>query len=121
MNVSGMAMAGNRLMLKYSVDMEGTPISTVMTLTPDGRASRAEMAIMDGQYEMAGHGREAGAGRAAARAQAVSAAAAGADDERGDRLHAEAAVRRAHAGRRSARASCCRPATAWSSSPRTPT
>ena len=55
-NVSGMAMAGNRLILRYSVDMGGTPISTVMTLTPDGPGLRAEMAVMDGQYELTGTG-----------------------------------------------------------------
>ena len=45
----------------------------------------------------------------------------GAADERGHRLHAEAALPAAHAGRGSRAASCCPPATAWSSSPPTPT
>ena len=32
----------------------GTPISSVLTLTPEGEGLRANMAVMDGQYEMAG-------------------------------------------------------------------
>ena len=35
-NVTDISLAGKNLVLKYFTDMQGTPISTVMTLTPDG-------------------------------------------------------------------------------------
>ena len=49
-------MAGNRLVLKYMTQAMGTMMSTVLTLTPDRPGVRANMAIMDGQYEMSGTG-----------------------------------------------------------------
>ncbi len=48
------AIAGNSLVLRYSTNFQGTPISTVMTLTPQGDVQRVQMAVMDGQYEMSG-------------------------------------------------------------------
>ena len=49
-------MAGKNLAVSYSIDMQGTAISSVLTLTPqaDAGVMRAQVAIMDGQYEMAG-------------------------------------------------------------------
>jgi len=54
--VTDILAAGNNLVLKYFISMQGTPISSVLTLTPDGAGLRATMAIMDGQYEMSGTG-----------------------------------------------------------------
>jgi mono/diheme cytochrome c family protein len=54
-NVTDISAAGNNLILKYSMSIQGTPISSVLTLTPDASGLRASMAIMDGQYEMAGN------------------------------------------------------------------
>jgi mono/diheme cytochrome c family protein len=53
-NVADISLAGKSLVLKYFTDMQGTAVSTVMTLTPEGQGLRASMAVMDGQYEMAG-------------------------------------------------------------------
>lgn len=53
-DVSDISAAGKSLVLKYTSAMQGTPISTVMTFTPDGAAMKVNMAVMDGQYEMAG-------------------------------------------------------------------
>jgi mono/diheme cytochrome c family protein len=53
-NVPDISLSGKSLVLKYVSDMQGTPLSTAITLTPDGTALRANMALMDGQYEMAG-------------------------------------------------------------------
>lgn len=55
-NVTDISLSGKSLVLRYVNSMQGTPISTVLTLTPDatGPSLRANMAMMDGQYEMAG-------------------------------------------------------------------
>jgi mono/diheme cytochrome c family protein len=53
-NVTDISLSGKSLVLKYVSDMQGTPLSRAITLTPDGAAMRANMALMDGQYEMAG-------------------------------------------------------------------
>ena len=53
-NVTDISMSGKSLVLRYVVNMQGTPLSTVLTLTPDGTAMKAAMTLMDGQYEMAG-------------------------------------------------------------------
>jgi mono/diheme cytochrome c family protein len=53
-NVGDISLAGKSLVLKYVTDMQGTSMSNVMTLTPDGAAMRANLSVMDGQYEMAG-------------------------------------------------------------------
>src|SRR5258708_28833476 len=52
--VPAISMSGESLVLRYTVDYQGMPISTVMTLTPQGTALRVAMAMMDGQYEMLG-------------------------------------------------------------------
>ncbi len=54
-NVTDVSLSGKSLVLKYVSDMQGAPISTVLTLMPDaaGPALRANMTI-NGQYEMAG-------------------------------------------------------------------
>src|SRR6266851_5439820 len=52
--VPALSMSGDGLVLKYALDYQGMPISTVMTLTPQGTALRVTMAMMDGQYEMFG-------------------------------------------------------------------
>jgi mono/diheme cytochrome c family protein len=51
---TSVSMSGTNLVVRYSLDFQGTPISTVLTLTPQGDLLRANMAVMDGQYEMAG-------------------------------------------------------------------
>ena len=53
-NVSDTSLAGNNLVLRYSTDLQGSPVPTTMTLTPDGQGLRVNMALMDGQFEMAG-------------------------------------------------------------------
>jgi mono/diheme cytochrome c family protein len=53
-NVTDISMAGNSLVLKYMTQAMGTAMSTALTLTPEGPGLRANMAIMDGQYEMPG-------------------------------------------------------------------
>src|SRR5262245_720373 len=55
-NVTDISLSGKTLVLKYVTNMQGTSLSTTLTLTPDaaGPTLRANMAIMDGQYEMAG-------------------------------------------------------------------
>jgi mono/diheme cytochrome c family protein len=52
--VPAISLSGESLVLRYTVDYQGMPISTVMTLTPQGTALRVAMAMMDGQYEMFG-------------------------------------------------------------------
>ncbi len=53
-DVSDISVVGNRLVLKYVTAAMGTAMSTVLTLTPEGPALRANLAVMDGQYEMSG-------------------------------------------------------------------
>ena len=55
-NVTDMSMSANRLVLRYVTEAMGTALPTVLTLTPEGPGLRANMAIMDGQYEMSGAG-----------------------------------------------------------------
>ena len=55
-NVTDISMSANRLVLKYITEAMGTALPTVLTLTPEGPGLRANMAIMDGQYEMSGAG-----------------------------------------------------------------
>ncbi|HTK77219.1 MAG TPA: hypothetical protein VL371_18270, partial [Gemmataceae bacterium] len=52
--VSDLSMAGNSLVLKYTTEYGGNSIPTVMTLTPQGQGLRAQMSMMEGQYEMFG-------------------------------------------------------------------
>jgi mono/diheme cytochrome c family protein len=53
-SVTEILAAGSSLLLKYFITMQGTPISSVLTLTPEGAGLRAAMAVMDGQFEMSG-------------------------------------------------------------------
>ncbi len=53
-NVTNISLSGKSLVLKYATEMQGTATSNVMTLTPDGAGMKASLAVMDGQYEMAG-------------------------------------------------------------------
>ena len=55
-NVTDISMSANRLVLKYVTEAMGTALPTVLTLTPEGPGLRANMAIMDGQYQMSGAG-----------------------------------------------------------------
>ncbi len=67
-NVSNISLAGKSLVLKYVTDMQGTPLSNVMTLTPDNEAIKVNLVVMDGQYEMAGTAVKQAAGAAPLRA-----------------------------------------------------
>ena len=101
-NVTDISLAGNRLVLKYMTAAMGTPISTVLTLTPEGQVLRANMAVMDGQYQMSGTGAKQAPG-APVRASGIRRRRARFSDERRDRLLAEASLSSAHAGRGSRR------------------
>jgi mono/diheme cytochrome c family protein len=57
-NVTDITMSDRSLVLKYVMQAMNTMMSTVLTLTPDGAATRASMAVMDGQYEIAGSARK---------------------------------------------------------------
>ncbi len=63
--VTDLAIAGKSLVLKYFIPTQATPISSVVTLTPDGANLRADIAVMDGQYEMTAVGTRQAAGDAA--------------------------------------------------------
>ena len=65
-NVTDISLAGKSLVLKYVTSMQGTPLSNVMTLTPDAAGMRANLAVMDGQYEMPGTAAKQAPGAAAA-------------------------------------------------------
>jgi mono/diheme cytochrome c family protein len=52
--VSDISKAGDSLVLRYVAQAMGQAMPTVLTLTPAGANLRATMAVMDGQYEMAG-------------------------------------------------------------------
>jgi mono/diheme cytochrome c family protein len=53
-NVADISLAQKSLVLKYMTSVQGTPLSNVLMLTPDGDGLRARLSIMDGQYEMNG-------------------------------------------------------------------
>jgi mono/diheme cytochrome c family protein len=61
-NVTNISVSRQSLILRYFSDFQGTPISTVLTLTPAGSGLRVEMAVMDGQYEMSGTATKQAAG-----------------------------------------------------------
>jgi mono/diheme cytochrome c family protein len=61
-DVSDISLSGKNLVLEYVSTMGGNPIPTVLTLTPDGAGLRANMAVMDGQFEMAGTATKQAAG-----------------------------------------------------------
>jgi mono/diheme cytochrome c family protein len=67
-NVSEISLAGKNLVLKYVTDMQGRALSNVMTLTPNGAGLDVSLAVMDGQYEMAGTAAKQAAGAAPVRA-----------------------------------------------------
>ena len=118
MNVTDISLAGNNLVLKYFSNMQGTPISTVMTLTPDGAGLRANMAVMDGQYQMSGTATKQAPG-APVRASGFGGGRGAATSERPTSRRSRPIARARPPRKRPA--SCCRPGTAWSSSPPTPT
>jgi mono/diheme cytochrome c family protein len=60
--VTDITVSGRSLVLKYVTQAFNTTLSTVLALTPDGTNVRANMAVMDGQYEMAGSARKLAAG-----------------------------------------------------------
>src|SRR4051812_37136831 len=64
--VSEISMTGKSLVLKYATDYQGTPIPTVMTLTPEGQGIKADLALRDGKYEMSGTASKRVLGAAAA-------------------------------------------------------
>ncbi|HEX4567352.1 MAG TPA: hypothetical protein VH138_12015, partial [Vicinamibacterales bacterium] len=51
---TAVSMSGTSLIVRYTGDMGGQPIPTVLSLTPQGEVMRVTMAIMDGQYELTG-------------------------------------------------------------------
>jgi mono/diheme cytochrome c family protein/glucose/arabinose dehydrogenase len=51
---TAVSMQGTNLIVRYTGDMGGQPIPTVLSLTPQGDVMRVTMAIMDGQYELTG-------------------------------------------------------------------
>lgn len=53
-NVTDISLVRGSLLLKYSSDYQGTPIPTVVTLTPRGQDLLVAMSVMDGQFEMSG-------------------------------------------------------------------
>ena len=105
-------MAGKNLAVSYSIDMQGTAISSVLTLTPqaDAGVMRAQVAIMDGQYEMAGMAAKQAPGAPFPGPQRGGSGRGRRfrwrrppDDQREYRLHAEDADQGEDAGRRSRR------------------
>ena len=120
MNVTDISLSATAWSSSTSTHAMGTPISTVMTLTPDGAGLRANMAVMDGQYEMSGTAREAGARRAGARDRIRRRRRAGRPRARRPTSRRSRRIFRARRPRKPT-ASCCRPAIAWSSSPPIPT
>jgi mono/diheme cytochrome c family protein/glucose/arabinose dehydrogenase len=54
-DVTDISIAGRSLVLRYSTELQGSPVPTTMTLTPEGPGLRARMAVRDGQFEMAGN------------------------------------------------------------------
>ena len=118
-NVTDITAAGNSLVLKYMSQPMGTPISTVLTLTPDGASVRASMAVMDGQYEMSGTAAKQQAGAP------VAPHGIRRRPRRRRRAMPPTSRRRHRIGRarplRKPPASCSPPDIAWSSSPPSPT
>jgi mono/diheme cytochrome c family protein/glucose/arabinose dehydrogenase len=51
---TSVSMSGNSLVVRYTQQMAGTTIPTVLMLTPQGEVMRVQMSMMEGQYEMAG-------------------------------------------------------------------
>ncbi len=118
-NVTDISVVANRLVLKYMTEAMGTPLSTVLTLTPEGQGLRANMAVMDGQYEMSGTGARQAPG---APVRATGFGGGGRGRRRATRPISRRSPRivRARQPRRPPDSSCRRD-TGWSSSRRTPT
>jgi hypothetical protein len=53
-NVTNITLVNGSLLLRYASDYQGTPIPTVMTLTPRGQELAVHMSVLDGQFEMNG-------------------------------------------------------------------
>jgi mono/diheme cytochrome c family protein/glucose/arabinose dehydrogenase len=51
---TAVSMQGTSLIVRYTGDMGGQPIPTVLSLAPQGDVMRVTMAVMDGQYELNG-------------------------------------------------------------------
>ncbi|HEX6465360.1 MAG TPA: hypothetical protein VFZ98_12935, partial [Vicinamibacterales bacterium] len=51
---TAVAMNGDSLVVRYTFEMQGNTIPTVLSLTPQGDVMRVTMAVMDGQYELTG-------------------------------------------------------------------
>jgi mono/diheme cytochrome c family protein len=51
---TAVSMSGSSLVVRYTGDMGGQPIPTILSLTPQGDVMRVTMAVMDGQYELTG-------------------------------------------------------------------
>jgi hypothetical protein len=77
-DVSDISLSGNNLVLKYFGTMGGNPIPTVLTLTLDGAGLRANMNVMDGQFEMSGTGTKQAPGAPPIRATGLAGVGAGA-------------------------------------------
>lgn len=73
--VSDVRAQAQSLVLRYTFDYQGTPVPTVVALTPDGETLKADFSMMDGQFEMKGIGRRPGQAPGVA-AQAPAAAPA---------------------------------------------
>lgn len=52
--VSDIRMSGKSLLLSYSQALAGLAIPTVLILTPEGAGLRADLSLLDGQFEMSG-------------------------------------------------------------------
>jgi hypothetical protein len=74
--VTDVRLSGSSLLLSYSMSFPGTAIPAVLILTPDataqptgalGNALRADLSILDGQFEMSGTATKGGAATPAAR------------------------------------------------------
>jgi hypothetical protein len=53
-SITNIRIARKSLVLTYASDYVGTPIPTVLILTPDGSNLSADFSILDGQFEMSG-------------------------------------------------------------------
>jgi uncharacterized protein len=52
--VSDISLVGKNLFLKYASDFQGTPIPSLLAMTPQGQNMLLTISLMDGQFEMAG-------------------------------------------------------------------
>ena len=75
--VSDISLVGKNLFLKYTSDFQGTPIPSLIAMTPQGQNMLLTISLMDGQFEMAGTATKGGApapGAAAGRGRGGSGA-----------------------------------------------